>query len=541
MNEKTRQVRRAEERAAIKNGKRRANANIPSVRNIKGLGLVHPLYRKPKKHLIQFPSVVDFKSGEDEDLLVERVECAKSLRVEQARSDPNAFAEYCFEDSSGTPFVQAWFHEEWHQAITDHARTIIVSPRNHGKTSQIVIRVIWELGNNPNLRIKIVCASDSKAIERLFEIAQHIESNLRVQEVFPHLKPAARGDWTKHKVVVQRRAKHRDASVEALGITSTATGGRCDLLIADDVVDRRNALQLPKMRTIIKQAWYSDWTQLLEPTGRVVYICTLWHKGDLSHDLLRNKEYHVVRYDVTEHLEALWPEVWNSVKLKQRRREIGPIEFNRGFRNIAQDISDAIIHPEWIRWFNPDDIDPNNIIFLLSYDPAYGQKSQHDYFACVVLGIDLIHNEILVFDAYHTRIPAPMQVKQIAADWKMFKPEMIVVESIAAQEGLAQTLEDRYPAMPLYRHTPITDKIQRMNATTPYLYNGMIRFSVDLKPDAMVLPERGDLISELFDFPIGANDDMCDAFSQAIKFAVQGFMIDAQAQAGQAEAFVIGD
>ena len=69
-----------------------------------------------------------------------------------------------------------------------------------------------------------------------------VERTVIALEVFPDLRQADFGEFTKHKIVIQRTARHRDASIEALGIGSTATGGRADLIIADDVVDRRNAL-----------------------------------------------------------------------------------------------------------------------------------------------------------------------------------------------------------------------------------------------------------------------------------------------------------
>lgn len=494
---------------------------------------VHPQYVPPKGHLYIPENIpVEPITKEEHAEYVNYAKALRRLRIIQARQDPNSFIEYVFEDDDGVAFKQAWFHEAWQNHISKYNRALIVSARAHGKTSQVIGRVIWELGNNPNLRIKIVCASDSKAIERLFEVTQYLEGSEKVRQVFPNLKPGDKGEWNKHKIVVRRTAKHRDASIEALGITSTATGGRCDLLIADDVVDRRNALQFPAIRETIKQAWFSDWTQLLVPNGRVVYICTLWHKADLSHALIQNSEYAVLRIDVTDRLEPIWPEVWSTEKLMARRREIGPVEFNRGFRNIAQDVSDQIIRHEWVRYFDPDDIDPEDIFYVLSYDPAYGQKQMHDYFACVVFGVDQKHGKVYVFDAYHTRLPAPEQERQVVADYRHFKPDAVVIEAIAAQDSLPQYLNKKHPAMRVVRHKPTVDKVNRMNSITHLLFNGSILFSEDLRPDKMAFPERGDLISELFDFPIGTHDDMCDAFSQGLRFIGNRYLMTAARDSG---------
>jgi hypothetical protein len=58
----------------------------------------------------------------------------------------------------------------------------------------MVYRDIWELGTNPNLRLKIVSATDGTSIKILNAIKGNITSNERVREVFPDLKPATLGE-----------------------------------------------------------------------------------------------------------------------------------------------------------------------------------------------------------------------------------------------------------------------------------------------------------------------------------------------------------
>ncbi|MEN6368732.1 MAG: hypothetical protein ABFD77_03420, partial [Thermotogota bacterium] len=302
----------------------------------------------------------------------------RERQIVKARGSAPAFMEYCFIDErSGMPYQQQWFHDEWHDAWDHHQRVMGIAPRDHAKTSNVVGRVIWELGNDPNLRVKIVCASDGRAKERLFEIDQHIRTNPRVLEVFPHLVPETDSPWNAHRLVLSRTARHRDASVEALGITSTATGGRADLLVADDVVDRRNALSFPALREQIKLAWRSDWTNLLEPESRVWYICTLWSPSDLSHELMENTAYRVMRYDIDDNFGAIWPDKWSEESLRARYAEIGSIEFNRAFRNQAIDTESAIVQPSWFKYVDlrTNDrfrqlVESERAVFLTSYDPA---------------------------------------------------------------------------------------------------------------------------------------------------------------------------
>lgn len=465
-------------------------------------------------------------------------EAKHQATILRCRADCNAFIEYAFTDgNTGEPVRQAWFHRELQAAFEDpeHRFGIYVLPRDHGKTTQVEAYCLWRLGNNPNLRIKIVCASDDKAKERLFTLIQHLEHNPKVKEVFPWLRPASVGEWTKHKIVVARDYIMRDASVEALGVTSTATGGRADLLVGDDVVDRRNALEQPKLRETIKVAWDADWINLLEPGGQVIYICTLWHTADLTHKLLRNAEYAIMRYDVGEDFTPLWKEKWPEEALRARRRAIGAREFDRGFRNIALSGDVATVKPEWIRyWETPPDL--SRLIIFQAHDPSTGKGS--DYFGTVTLGVDLglaaysphTDNSLLSLEespncpkifilmanhGLYTHLTQTEHIKRTAMEWRPYK---IGIE-YTSFSGLVQYIEETtlLDVVPL---KPRLSKALRLQGVTPYMERGMVYFNPVLRPERITNPlEQGDLVTELLQFPLGAHDDVLDAFVHAFNLA----------------------
>lgn len=506
-----------------------------------------------------------------EDLVAELDQAIDQIHIQQARDDPNAFIEYVFSDKHGDPLRQSKFHRDWQSLIAHpewnpngYRRGMIIAPRDHGKTTQIPVgRVLWELGKNPNLRIKIACQSDSKAMERLFEITDHMERNEKVAKVFPHLRPAQRGDWTKHKIVVQRTLFSKDASIEALGIMSTATGGRCDLLIADDIVDRRNAIQFPQIRETIKHAWKSDWTNLLEPDGRVVYICTLWHTADLSHELMKNPAFAVLAHAVDselDHLDAwasqpgdkrqkrewrepLWHH-WDHDALLARKIEIGTIEFDRAFRNIALSGEIVVVQPKWIRYF--ESLPPaERLVFFQGFDLAIGKKSQHDYFATVTVAIDIEELVLYVVEFWRARLSFTQQAMAIINAFLKWEPEQQRIESIAYQESLPQYLDELVgkqidengqlvapgssasgiqfvPPLPLVRVKPQLDKMARLKAATPFMERGQILFDPFMNPESdLFVAGNGDLVAEITEFPLAAKDDLADAFVHAVNGAAR--------------------
>ena len=210
---------------------------------------------------------------------------ADLIRRELARRDVNDFCEYAMTGPQGSPWMQQPFHREWQELLPLQGpyRLLIGAPRESAKTSQMAIaRVIWELGRNPDLRVKIVTASDNLAGDIVAAIARHIAANPRVHEVFPRLKPASAGLWPKpgaqtNRLMVARTSKEKDPSVAGYGVMSAGVGGRADLIIFDDVVrraggDRAKLLYIDDREDLIKEAtllgidsiWFTDIDTLKE-------------------------------------------------------------------------------------------------------------------------------------------------------------------------------------------------------------------------------------------------------------------------------------
>jgi phage terminase large subunit-like protein len=510
------------------------------------LGKLHPDHKPVRLWL---PRVVR-KSyiGADTAIQTKRRAIACEIaQIKRARRQFGAFMEYCFiNEDTGEPFNQQWFHNEWDDAMSTCRRLVIVAPRDHGKTSQIVGRVIFELGNNPNLRIKIVCAADGRAKERLFEVVQHLKYNKRVKRVFPNLRQAEAGEWSKHKIVGERTARHRDASVEAIGITSTATGGRADLLVADDVVDQRNALSFPALREQIKQAWKSDWTNLLEPDSTVWYICTLWHKDDLSHQLMENPVYKVMFYAIPEDFGAMWKDKWPSEALWRRYKEIGSVEFNRGFRNVAVDLETVIINPAWFKYKDLRN-DPEfrarfkHLVFFTSLDtagsPSPTAKKQNPgqaYTGEVVIAVDPQFGRIYVLSEWMKRVTTAQAAARVIQNARRYKPFRALIEKVSQAAVDEWVLNEEPSLLGIVEPVkPRVSKEQRLLGITPLMERGDVIFDKSLDPDNSSWgPGHGSLVHQLQDFPFGKFKDLVDAFSQALH-AARGYFLDWGANEGE--------
>lgn len=485
-----------------------------------------------------------FDRGRAAEELRIRAVALNALWIRRAYNSFPTFMEYAFVDyAKSVNFEQQWFHDEWSAGMDKYSRLLIIAPRNHGKTTQIVGRAIWELGRDSNLRIKIVCASDGRAKERLFQIVQNIEYNPRIREVFPGLVPDASAPWNAHKIHVVRTALHKDASIEAVGITSTATGGRADILIPDDAVDRRNALSFPALRSQIKQSWLSDWTNLLDPGSRVWGICTLWHKDDLNHMLRENPAYKVLFYAINEVFGSIWPSKWPEAALRERYHEIKSVEFNRGFRNRVIDEETQMVPPTWFQYrdLTKDDVFQRRVkdmFFFNSYDTAGAPtgKADQDYSSSVVIAVDPEPGMVYVMDGWRVRATLKKMAGLVDREAAAYHPFRIVIEKVG-QSSLDEWVANDFPKLAPIIETakPAVKKAIRLLAVTPLMESGKVIFSHHLDPEREEWdPSRGCLVHELQDFPFAKHDDMVDAFSQALYWA-RRYFLDAWAPGGDNE------
>jgi hypothetical protein len=211
-----------------------------------------------------------------------------------ARGDPAAFVRMILLDPAAAAVrdPMAPVHRDLQKHLSAHRLALVELPRDHGKTTQVCLRVLWELGRNPNLRIKIVCASEAIARDRSRFLRRSVERNPQVREVFPHLR---RGDlWRAEAFTVRRRPGILGPSVAAFGIGAAATGTRADLLICDDVVDVK-AIWSKAHRDRAAEDFFNNLLNLLEPDGRFWGLCTPWHADDLNARLKRNEAYRLFR------------------------------------------------------------------------------------------------------------------------------------------------------------------------------------------------------------------------------------------------------
>jgi hypothetical protein len=228
-------------------------------------------------------------------------------------------------------------------------------------TIQIAGRVVWEIGRNHNIRIKIIGSTDEKSKEILGLVKNMIKNSPKVQEVFPGIEiDEERGDTKGEFFVKRSNVTMRDATCQAAGVLSAGAGGRADILICDDVVDMKNSVINPTMREQVIRTVKDTWFSLVAAKGQIIWIATPYHvldathnlkneSGDLWHVWWKPATQYILQYDETGQpimeedpeqpgkqkqiviKQLLWSDKWDEQKLDDKRIELGPRSFERQY------------------------------------------------------------------------------------------------------------------------------------------------------------------------------------------------------------------
>lgn len=275
-----------------------------------------------------------------------------------ARNDPSTFCEFVLRDErNGRPIKQARAHEQWHRLISDYPRLVLWSHVEAGKTQQVSVgRTLWELGNNPNLRVAIVSKTADLAKKIILACKKYIDPSDRrpgpLQEVFPGLRRAddTTLPWNQRQITVERNGViAKDPSIQACGNYGNIHGARIDLLIFDDVIDSENT------RTATPRQHLLDWIHSASVFGRltedarVIFLTNAWHPDDAAHKLVKEPRFQGFKFPVQDDQgEPTWPERWSRKRIQQAREDMDVVEFSRALMCMARADETARFRKEYI-------------------------------------------------------------------------------------------------------------------------------------------------------------------------------------------------
>lgn len=440
--------------------------------------------------------------------------------IEAARENPAAFVALCL----GRPVADIQ-RELLAHALTNHAWYAEL-PRGHAKTSTLSYLAAWWLGKRPATRFKLIGSNDDAAAATSRFLRDIIRSPI-YRAVFPEvaLKP---GEDTimAWSVAAPGIVARRDPSVQASGIFGR-TGGRADILWADDICDLRNAVLQPALRAQVKEAMANIWLPMLDPSaphaGRLWRSATPFHTDDITADWRKECEAEgtLLRRPCIG-TDSPWPEVFTPRILAAKRSAMGAMAYARAYELVPLSSDLLVFRPEWLRYHREIPLGSRPVAAL---DWGYGRKRQErddpDWSVCIIGEVSMDRNLYLT-DVLRVRESFPDFARMARELVERRGCAMIVAEANGPQKGVFDQFRSmcRQPVIAVER---TTDKHLRAAGAQPFVSQGKLHFPADAAGKAPLAFQT--VIDELLSFPAGAHDDCVDCVVDLCTVASQGAIV----------------
>ncbi len=388
--------------------------------------------------------------------------------VKPYREDRVKFLAKVLKADDGSHFIIEPLNESWmhHLEFCEEHNLFpgFLAPFGHGKTVVIVIGyLIKKIGENPNIRAKIISSAENEAIKRTKAIKRYLEEDKDFHEIYPEVIPSS--TWAESRFTVQRSGRSVDPTIEAKGVLAAGIGGRMDLAVFDDAVSYGNVIKEPGLRDKVRETIENVWLSRLDPGGRAMVVATAWHEEDANHHFMKNPKFCFLIQRISEDFERIECEVrnspdpdyqefilplsvrWPKDALQERYEVLGKRAFDRGFRQLAYSDEERMFKtfPSCFDYtLSLDHVRqtflrnrPKNFISM-GLDLSSKKRPGNVIF---VLGIDE-QNFKYYLECITGKWTSPEMADQLAYMCSRYKPDVIIVENNAYQTALIEWIQE---------------------------------------------------------------------------------------------------
>ncbi|EES73457.1 phage uncharacterized protein domain protein [Paenibacillus sp. oral taxon 786 str. D14] len=440
-------------------------------------------------------------------------------------------------------------------------RRAAAAPRGHAKSTNFTFKdtlhaIVYGYKHYP-----IILSDSSEQAEGfLTDIKTELEENAAIREDFGNLK----GKVWKSSVILTST----DIKVEAIGSGKKIRGRRHrnwrpDLIVLDDVENDENVNTLEQRKKL--ESWfYKAVSKAGDTYTDIVYIGTILHYDSLLSKVLKNPEYHSVKYrgvisfaknqalwdaweaiytdldnphrqeearaffednkaDMLEGTEVLWEAKLSYYDLMVIRISEGEASFNSEIQNDPIDPDSCTFNEEWFDFYDDDpsiDFSASKFVFVGANDPSLGKNKKSDTSSIIVIAKDTVSGYMYVLEAsIEKRHPdviiddAIEMNKRLRRDFK--KPLMkFGVETVQFQhyfkDVMAKKSAEAGEYLPIVEISSVQNKDVRISSLQPFVKNRYLKFSRRHKT----------LLQQMKEYPMGRNDDGPDALEMAVRLAL---------------------
>lgn len=439
------------------------------------------------------------------------------------------------------------FHVELLKDIDVGGRLAIAAPRGFAKSTSIDIFGVARFAIYSRYHfILIIADTYTQAKMQLGALKSELEGNEILKEIYGNLVGSV---WGEDRIIVNGLGG--ECMIMALGAGMKIRGLRFnqyrpELVILDDLENQEMVASKERRDKLMRWLLYDVIPALSKDNNNIIYIGTILHHAALLKKVLDGEgafaSWRRKRYQALSDGVSLWPDKYPVEKLIAMRDDpnnpeyVGSLIFAQEYQNEPQDDHDRLFKLEWLsnryklaqlqhEWQMQNPQNPPEDFFTMFFskiitgvDPAISEKTTADYFAMKTIGIARADGHIYTLDYFRDRIGDPLkQVEAVINNYLTWKPDKVMVEIVAYQQGLYNLIKNesakRNIYIPLSPYKPDKDKVRRAIIHSASFSGGLVHLREDH-------PLFQAFYDELVQFPLGEHDDMLDAYMNAAEEAV---------------------
>jgi len=401
----------------------------------------------------------------------------------------------------------------------DNPRSLQLVFRGSGKTTMCtVVKVIYYLLCNPNLRIALTSKSATNAGSFLKEIKGHFEGNKKLEEIFgTYFDPRKVTKWDQKEIeVLPRTMKTKEASITTMSPESVVVSKHFDVVISDDLVDEDNSYTKHARDKIFTWFYKTLDPCLMPPDPKVKFrgehhiLGTRYHHEDLYGTLMEQefKGHTQIIPALDEYEQSAWPEVYSKDYFIEKRETVGMLIFDSQYQVKTDGMKGEVFHYDDCQIIKDEDV-PSGLSIFMGVDLAVTENDKNDQFAIVIIGEDK-SGRIYVLDYLMEHISFVKQKGRTSELFRKWDPVRCGIEGNAYQKVLQEEVRDGEDEVAGLRIIPIftdKDKMTRAWKLSPMFESKRVFFRKNM----------GKLVEQFVLFPTARFKDGLDAFDIAIR------------------------
>ncbi len=390
-----------------------------------------------------------------------------------------------------------------------------------------IARPIWRVCQNPDHDHLMIVSDRALGVSHLSAIGRQIETNERLQLLFPHMKKGKK-DWGEESRTVEGRSPSKVGSTWELRTTGQAIAGRhIGSIGIDDLVNDanyRSRLRQDELYAYIDSIWpalnteeltlagtryadYDCWGRVIRhlyPEMLDLYVQPVRGRGDLGLD------GSVIWTDDGTYAHPL---EWDDRRYDRERKKIkDPLFFSAQYLLDTSQSGDLGFKAEWIEYHQG--LLPHLTVYI-GADPASGQGSSRP--AIGVVGIDSDHKYYVLHATSKFATEAEF-IDHLFILNTTYKPLVTGLERFSqggwgSWELLQRQMGEKKQYFVAEPMTGAAQEVRVHETMWPLYQWNRVRHVRDLK--------GSDFESQLMKYPRGQYTDEVDAVCRAMELAVK--------------------